>query len=639
MLIATAGHIDHGKTSLVRAITGVETDRLPEEKARGISIDLGFAYWRPDDGPTIGFVDVPGHERFVRNMIAGVSGIDFALLVIAADDGIMPQTIEHLRILGLLGVEHGLVALTKCDRVDDARISCLRSEVSRLLGASALAGAPILTVSAQTGQGLGELTAALLAARNAGGNDPDHHFRMAIDRLFTVPGSGSVVTGTVLAGHAELGDRLVVSPLGREVRLRGMQSGGRKAERVSPGERCALNLSEIEIGELHRGDWIVAPEAHAPTSRITARVTVLPDSKPPLRHDRRLHLHIGAASIGARVLVPRQRSVPPGGDDVVQLVLDRPTLALTGQRLVLRDQSGRELVGGGMVLDPLCSERRQSQMEITARAAALSLGDPRAIATALADAPGIEPDLGWFALCLNLKENVTAHLCGEAGLVRAGRNGQLLLSAMKFGRLADALLAALAAHHRDHPDQAGMARRTARACLGEPVSIELMEWLLRQLNATGRIGMQGAVVRLPGHAASFSAIETDMWRKALEVIEEQGPRPIVLADLARNLRSSEPVIAAMLQRRKASGDLWQVTDNRYMLREHVARLVALAAQLDATSGAGFTAAEFRDASGIGRNFIIHLLEFFDRIGVTRRQGDARRMRSDWRSVVGASDDL
>ncbi|MFM5908343.1 MAG: selenocysteine-specific translation elongation factor [Novosphingobium sp.] len=637
MLIATAGHIDHGKSSLVRALTGVETDRLPEEKARGISIDLGFAYWTPDAGPTIGFVDVPGHERFARNMIAGLSGIGFALLVVAADDGVMPQTVEHLRILDLLGISRGAVALTKCDKVDDTRIAQLQDEIADLIAPTGLAGAPIHAVSSITGQGIAALAAALLAARDARRDDAEHHFRLSVDRVFTLAGSGTVVTGTVLSGQAKIGDSLTVSPLGREVRLRGMQSGGRKVECAAPGERCALNLSGLEAGEVHRGDWIVAPAAHAPTGRIEARIAVLPDRTAPLRHDGRVHLHLGTQATGARVLVPRQRSLQAGAEEVVQLVLDEPALATIGQRFILRDASGRELVGGGRVLDPLAGDRRRSHAERAARVAALSLADPQAMIAALAAAPGAEPDAAWLALSLNRKDEAAAALCQRAGLIRAGKAGRIIVSPGKVERLDGALIAALAAHHRDHPEQGGLPRKTARARLGEPVSAELFDWLAERAATLGRVAVQGALLRLPGHSASFSAPETAMWRKVLALADGHGPRPFALADLARNLGSSEPVIAAMLQRRKASGDLWQITETRFMLREQVAGLVALAAGLDAASAGGFTAAEFRDASGIGRNFIIHLLEFLDRIGVTRRQGDARRMRADWQSVVGACD--
>ncbi|MFM6932148.1 MAG: selenocysteine-specific translation elongation factor [Novosphingobium sp.] len=634
MLVATAGHVDHGKTSLVRALTGVETDRLPEEKARGISIDLGFAYWRPDDGPTIGFIDVPGHERFVRNMIAGLSGVSFAIVVVAADDGVMPQTREHVQILDLLGVRRGIVAVTKADMVAAERAAQVSQDVARLLAGTGLAGSPGFTVSSADGSGIPDLAAALMKARAASGAEPDRNFRLSIDRAFSVTGSGTVVTGTVLAGQASSGDALVLSPKGSPVRLRGMQSAGRKVDRVGKGERCAINLAGIEAGEIHRGDWLVAAIAHCPTSRIQARVTILADRPMPLRHDSQVHLNLGAADLGARVLVPRQKSLEPGVATDVQLVLDAPTQAVSGDRFVLRDSSGRDLLGGGLVLDPLASARRQSASEREARAAALALTDPADSLSALASASGIEPDARWFAQACNLAPEAIAALVD--GHVLAGKSRAIVVSPARYAALGDRLTAVLGDHHARHPGESGLSLRAARLALGEPVSADLFTGLVADLGAEGRVEAEGARLRLPGHSAQFSEAENAFWRKALALAEERALVTIAAADLARDQRISEAAAQAMLERRRTSGDLWQVTDTKFMLRGQVAALVALAAELDAAQGMGFTAAHLRDASGIGRNFIIQLLEFFDRIGVTRRVGETRRMRGDWQAVVGTA---
>lgn len=634
MLVATAGHVDHGKTSLIRALTEVETDRLPEEKARGISIDLGFAYWRPDDGPTIGFIDVPGHERFVRTMIAGLSGVGFAMVIVAADDGVMPQTREHVRILDLLGVNRGLVVVTKVDAVDAGRPAQVAHDMAEVLAGTSLAGSPTFAVSSVTGSGLAQLGAALLDARAAGRADTGQNFRLSIDRAFSVTGTGTVVTGTVLAGQATIGEALVLSPMGREVRLRGMQSGGHKVECIGAGERCAINLAGVETSEIHRGDWLKAPAAHAPTSRIEAQVTILAERAAPLRHHSRVRLHIGTADLGARVQMPRQKGLEPGVPGKVVLVLDAPTQAVSGDRFVLRDSSGRELLGGGVVLDPLATTRRRSVSEREVRAAALALSDPADKLAALASAPGIEPDAQWFAQACNLTPNAMTALLG--GYVLAGKSRAIIVSSARYEALGDRLIAALADHHARHPGESGLPLRAARAALNEPVSPDLFSGLVGDLSAHGRIEAEGAMLRLPGHSARFSEAENAFWRRALALTEERALLTITAAELARDQRLGEPAVQAMLQRRRTSGDLWQVTDGKFMLRDHVAALVALAAELDAGAGAGFTAAQLRDASGIGRNFIIQLLEFFDRIGVTRRSGEARRMRGDWQAVVGAA---
>ncbi|WP_310534826.1 selenocysteine-specific translation elongation factor [Novosphingobium sp.] len=634
MLVATAGHVDHGKTSLVRALTGVETDRLPEEKARGISIDLGFAYWRPDDGATIGFIDVPGHERFVRNMIAGLSGVGFAMVVVAADDGVMPQTREHVWILDLLGVVRGLVVLTKMDAVDAVRVAEVAQDMAELLAGTSLAGSQVFAVSSVTGSGLAGLGAALRDAYAASPADTGHNFRLSIDRAFSVTGTGTVVTGTVLAGQAAIGEALVLSSTGREVRLRGMQSGGREVERIGAGARCAINLAGLETSEIHRGDWLVAPTAHAPTSRIEARVTILAERVAPLRHDSHVHLHIGTADLGARVQMPRQKGLAPGVPGSAVLVLDAPTQAVSGDRFVLRDSSGRELLGGGVVLDPLASVRRRSVGEREARAAALAHANPADKLAALASAPGIEPDARWFAQACNLTPEAMAVLL--EGYELAGKSRAIIVSSARYVALGDRLIAALADHHARHPDESGLLLRAARTVLEEPVSSDLFTGLVGDLSAHGRIQAEGALLRLPSHSARFSEAENSFWRRAIELVDDRALVAITAAELARDQRLGEPAVQAMLQRRRTSGDLWQVTGGKFMLRDHVAALVALAAELDEATGTGFTAAQLRDASGIGRNFIIQLLEFCDRIGVTRRSGEMRRMRGDWQAVVGAA---
>ena len=363
MIVATAGHIDHGKTLLVKTLTGVDTDRLPEEKARGISIDLGFAYLPLADGGLIGFVDVPGHERFVRNMLAGVCGIDFALLVVAADDGVMPQTVEHLHILDLLNVARGAAVISKIDRIDEARVRQVADNVKALLGPTRLAAIPVLPVSAVSGAGIEELQqllareAAALTARRSSGQ----RFRLAIDRAFTVAGSGTVVTGTVFNGAVKSGDKLMISPAGIPVRVRGIQIQGKAAEGAQAGQRCALNLGGTDLDAVRRGDWVLDEALHHPTQRIDARVTVLAAEPQPLRHWTPAHLHLATADVTARVAIRRGEGVAPGASAVVQLILDKPIGALHGDRFILRDQSASRTLGGGTVLDPFAPAARRGR--------------------------------------------------------------------------------------------------------------------------------------------------------------------------------------------------------------------------------------------------------------------------------------
>jgi selenocysteine-specific elongation factor len=637
MLVATAGHIDHGKSSLVRAITGVETDRLQEEKRRGISIDLGFAYWRPDGVPTIGFIDVPGHERFVRNMLAGVVGIDAALLVVAADDGVMPQTREHLEILDILGVSQGVVAITKTDRVAHERLEEVRGQVTELLDGTALAGATTFDVSTATGDGVAELSSALIALAAA---DPSRAvvgrgFRMAIDRAFSVTGAGTVVAGTVLQGALKSGERLVLSPRGAAVRVRGLQSGGRSVERVEAGQRCAVNLAGVELSQVHRGDWLMAADLNAPTSRLEVEIEVSADGGKPLKHNAQVHLHHGTADIGARVLTPRQASVAPGGRAVVTLALETPTSAVNGERFVLRDPSGRRTLGGGRVLDPFASERRRRGEDRAPILAALGEAEPAAALATLLAIPGYELDTDWFARTFNLEPSMARELYDRAGAVRLAQG--LALPAVRARALQDAIVDAVKASHRAKPDAEGVPPRDLEALGGERLSPPLLQALLKSLVDAGRLERVGVLAKAPGHRGALSAGDAAAWGKLVPWLQERGPIPFTAAEAAKELRTSEVLARALLSRKAATREVWRFAGERLLLGDQVASLVARADELTkAGQGEGFTAAAFRDATGIPRNTVIRMLEFFDSIAVTSRQGDRRKVRANYQRVVGSA---
>ncbi len=354
MIVGTAGHIDHGKTSLVKALTNVDTDRLKEEKARGISIDLGFAYMPVEGAEILGFVDVPGHEKFIHTMLAGASGIDFALLVVAADDGVMPQTHEHLAIIDLLGIERGVVALTKADLVQEERLVEVEAAIRNELAGTALCDAPIIAVSTISGQGIPALrdeivdTARKFARRRATGR-----FRLAVDRSFTIQGAGTVVTGTVLSGMIAVDDHVTVSPSGLSARIRSIHAQNRPSEVGRAGDRCALNLvgADITKAAINRGDVVLDASLHAPTSRIDATLRVLGSERKPIGHWFPVRLHHASTEVGARIALLADEPVAPGARTRVQLVLDRPIAAAVGDRYVIRDTSARRTIGGGRFLD------------------------------------------------------------------------------------------------------------------------------------------------------------------------------------------------------------------------------------------------------------------------------------------------
>src|SRR3954462_8106193 len=411
MIVATAGHIDHGKTTLVKALTGVDTDRLPEEKKRGISIDLGFAYRKTPAGDVIGFVDVPGHERFVRNMLAGVCGIDYVMLIVAADDGVMPQTIEHLHIVDLLTIKRGIAVITKTDRVSSERVAEVASNVRSLLAPTALASIDVLPVSAISGDGVDTLREALSSAAREFG-DREHagrNMRYAVDRVFTIAGSGTVVTGTVFNGAVAVGDKLMLSPSGIEVRVRGIQKDGKAATQAIAGERCALNVTGADVADIHRGDWVVAPAIHAPTQRLDVRLQLLPSETQPLKHWTPVHLHLGTVDVTARIAIRRGESIAPGASGIVQIIADKPLAALNGDRFILRDQSAMRTIGGGTVIDPFAPVRRNAQVR-AAQFAALENADPAAELAALLAGSAAGVDLIQFERTFNLTTDRAAAL-------------------------------------------------------------------------------------------------------------------------------------------------------------------------------------------------------------------------------------
>jgi selenocysteine-specific elongation factor len=637
MIVATAGHIDHGKTLLVRTLTGVDTDRLPEEKARGISIDLGFAYLTLQGGEVIGFVDVPGHERFIRNMLAGVCGIDFALLVVAADDGIMPQTLEHLHILDLLHVPRAAAAITKIDRVDAGRTREVAGELEALLASTRLAGAPLLPVSALSGEGIGALRDLLAAEaqRPSARRGMGQHFRYAIDRAFTVAGSGTVVTGTVFNGSVRSGERVLISPAGDEVRVRGIQMHGQPAASATAGERCALNLAGTGLEEVKRGDWVLAPELHRPTRRIDARVTVLPAEPRSLGHWTPVHLHLATGDVTARVATRRGEAVPPGAAAIVQLVLDHPIGALRGDRFILRDQSAMRTLGGGIVLDPFAPATRRSTPTRLAELAALEHDDPEAALRALLATREHPVDLTRFEVNYNLPREHAQALYERVGVVQLGREPRIGITHDRHEQARQAILTHLAEFHRRQPQAAGEDVEALRQATAPWLASEAYSSVLRALAAERRIEASGSTARLPGHDATANAADDRMWQAVRPVLESAGFNAPPMRELAQRLKLKEAMVKDFLHRKAKSGEVMKVTAERFYTRATVASLAAIAqATAQAQPSGQFTAAQYRDATGLGRSLAIEILEFLDTLAITQRIGDVRKIRKDYVPILG-----
>jgi selenocysteine-specific elongation factor len=637
MIVATAGHIDHGKTLLVKTLTGVDTDRLPEEKARGISIDLGFAYWPLEGGAVIGFVDVPGHERFIRNMLAGVCGIDYALLVVAADDGVMPQTVEHLQILDLLGIRRGMAAITKTDRVPPERVEAVRSEVAALLAPTRLAGIPAVPVSAVTGAGIEELrrqlaaAAAQHAARAAG----DQHFRFAIDRAFTIAGSGTVVTGTVFNGAVAVGDRLVVSPRGAPVRVRGIQMRGKPADRAQAGQRCALNLTGADLDSVARGDWALDEAIHAPTQRLDARVTVLASEMEPLEHWTPVHVHLATADVTARVAMAGGRSIAPGASALAQLVLDKPISALNGDRFILRDQSARRTIGGGTVVDPCARSARRASAPRLAELAALEHGSPEAALVALLKDAAGGVDLARFERVFGIRPERAAALYEKAGVVALGRERRTAITKARRDALREQAVSAVREFHRANPQAVGMDSAALQKKLAPQLPPDAFQALMRELADERKLEISGNGLRVPGHDATSNPEDQRMWQVVLPALQAAGFAPPPVPELAAALKLKETALKDFLHRKSRTGEVLRVPPDRFYPRATLATLAATAHALART--APFTAAQFRDATGIGRGLAIEILEALDTLGITQRIGDTRKARKDFAPILGAAE--
>jgi selenocysteine-specific elongation factor len=614
MIVGTAGHIDHGKTSLVRALSGVDTDRLKEEKTRGISIDLGFAYLPTKDGHVIGFVDVPGHERFIHNMLAGATGIDFVLLVIAADDGVMPQTIEHLTIVDLLGIDRGLVALTKCDLVDADRLTKVRNDIASALLPTALSGTEILSVSSTTGEGVDTLQQRLFAAADTlGVRAVKGRFRLAVDRSFTLKGTGTVVTGTVLSGTVSIGDHILISPAGKAARVRAIHALNRPAQSGKAGERCALNLAGDGISKdaIARGDVILDPELHAPTERIDALLRVLPSEPRPIGQWMPVRLHHAAAEIGARIVLLGDKSIEPGGEAIVQLVLERPAAAAAGDRFVLRDTSAQRTIGGGRFLD-LRAPERMAQLQ------ALLAPDPEQALVALLDRPPGYVDLTAFARDHALASTELTAMASRISLVQiAAPKAILALSPATWLRFKHDLMTTLEKFHSENPDLAGIGLEQLRLRLEPRLPAPAFAALLQGLQRNKDVS----------HEVRLTSEDEVAWTKIRPLIGgSERFRPPRARDIARILDLPEPDVRKLFKLLGRIGRVDEVAHDHFFLRAVVAEMVEISTELAAAGEGGyFSAAQFRDRLENGRKVAIQILEFFDRHGVTMRRGDYRRI--------------
>jgi len=630
-VIGTAGHIDHGKTVLVRALTGRDTDRLAEEKLRGISIDLGFAPFELEDGTVAGIVDVPGHENFIRNMMAGATGVDLALLVVAADDSVMPQTREHLAILDLLGVSRGVVVITKCDLVDEEMLELVEDEVRELLAGTRLEGSPVVAVSGVTGAGIDDLKKLLNeAAADVGLKDEKLPARMPIDRVFTLKGIGTVVTGTMWSGSLANGDRLELLPQGREVRVRSIEVHDVERETASAGERVAINLAGVSKSEVSRGDVLSAPGYLRPTYMLDASINLLESAPRPLRRGSRVRFHHGTRELLGRFYPIGADTIRPGETVPSQMRLESVAVVAPGDRFVIRSYSPVTTIGGGTIIDAHPSKHRPRESdEVLRELDALEQSDPRdpvSIALERAGRP-------LTAAGLVLQTGLSPEFVGEGigSLVEGGDvltfKGQAVeyLSKTAYDALASLVTSLLEEFHRENPLADGLARETLKKKLAGDWGPREADMLMEKLEEDGAIESDGNKAHLPGTGASVTSEQEKMVTEILERIGATPSSPPALPELAAGMGAERKTVADLLALAERDGLVVRVSPDLYFSPDAMRDIEsALKRKLEADSE--ITVSEFRDLIGTSRKYALPLLEYFDRERLTVRQGDVRRLR-------------
>ncbi|MCR4420282.1 MAG: selenocysteine-specific translation elongation factor [Clostridia bacterium] len=633
LVVGTAGHVDHGKTVLVRALTGVDTDRLKEEKERGISIELGFAPLRLPNGQVAGLVDVPGHERFIRQMLAGAAGIDLVLLVVAADEGVRPQTREHLAIVDLLGVQAGIITLTKKDLVTPEWLELVAEEVREAVKGTVLAEAPMVAVSALTGEGLPELLDLLAEqAEKVIPRQPTGPARLPIDRVFSVRGFGTVVTGTLWSGSLRTDQTVVILPQELSTRLRQLQVHNRRVGEAYAGQRVACNLAGIEVGDVKRGSVVVSPGAFRATPRLDSELKLLSDAGRELRHGQRVRFYLGTAEVTGRVLLLDREELLPGETGLAQLVLEEPVVAARGDRFVLRSMSPLITLGGGWILDPYAPRHKRHRAEVVAalRAAGQALPQERVLGLLTRRRWGLPLDE--LALLAGLEAADAAAVVEDLAaqdlvVVLAYEGGQYVADRARVTRWEEEVDALLGEFHRQYPLRPGMPKEELRTRLFGRLPARAYSGLLEYWCGRGRVKDQGGYVARPDFTPSPSGAQSQTLEALLTAFREgrwQPPAPEeVFARLGVKPEEGHELLHYLVQQ----GELVRVGEGLYFSRQAVAEARERIADLIRTRGPVELAA-VRDLLGSSRKYVLPLMEYFDQIHLTRRVGDKRVLYSD-----------
>ena len=628
MIVTTAGHVDHGKTLLLKALTGDNTDRLPEEIKRGMSIDLGFAYKTFGQTKSIGFVDVPGHERFIRNMLAGVTGIDFALLVIAADDGPMPQTIEHLTILDLLGIKRGAIAITKIDKVEPKRINEVKNLARTMLQDTTLSGAQVFPVSSFKNIGINQLSAHLedqlkrTEKRNSCGN-----FRLAIDRCFKVKGTGIVVTGSVFSGSVNIGDKLVISPKGIDVTVRTLHTQNKVSRRGNNGQRCALNIigSKLDAAKINRGDWALARDAHLPSNRMDAIIHVAISEKKSLKHWTPAHLHIGTSNLTCRVAVLMNGEISPGNRGFVQLILKQTTSSKFGDRFILRDQSAQRTIAGGTLIDPFSPAKGRNGYDRIQWLQNLSAEKSKDALSSLIKIMPFGLDLSKFARARNLTKEEAETMFKMPSIKKIDGGEKLWgITETHWNTFSEKIVWEVKNFHKSFPIKLGLNKKKMTKKFKAHAPEFVVDNVIQELINLKKLKQTRKILHHPGHLFIFGPRELILWKKIETVISNNKLHPPSINKLASELGIELLVLEEILFQATQMKYLTKINQTRYFFPSTILSLANLCEKLSLEVENGeLNLTSFRNVSGIGRNLSIEVLEFFDKVGFTKRLGERR----------------
>jgi selenocysteine-specific elongation factor len=631
LILGTAGHIDHGKTSLVKALTGTDTDRLKEEKARGITIELGFAHLQLPGGIEFGVVDVPGHEKFVRAMVAGVAGMDLVMLVIAADEGIMPQTREHLDILRLLGVHTGLVALTKSDMVEPDWLPLVQEEVREFVEGTFLESAPIIPVSSKTGAGLDDLKAELARlAEGAAEKKRDGAFRLPVDRVFTVAGFGTVVTGTLLAGEIKLGDELELLPSKIPGRVRGIQAHGAKTDVGQAGQRLAVNLQGIDLDQAHRGDVVVPTGIFRTSRRVDVRLDHLASAPRDLKHRTTVRFHSGTSEVTAQIILLEHDALPPGQSGYAQLRLDQPLLLVSGDPYLIRATSPSITIGGGIVLDPFPPARRRRSEDALRLLVSLDAAEHQRtcgliVAQALLSGVSFDEIVLRSGIARKQAETALQGLLTAGEIIQMTREPRIFLARSAVASLKQLLLDELSAYLTANPLKNGIGKEELKTRIPRRSDQRFFAPLLAELEKEGKLAADRELVRPVGIKKQTGAHSSGLGAKICMLLAEHGIEPPTIKELAEALRCTEKEVrdhlAALVREGLAariSGDIFYDTKVLDGIRDQLTSHLKAKGEI--------IPAEFRELTGLSRKFMIPLLEFFDNEKLTIRVGDKRILR-------------